>query len=126
LPAGGAIFFAVAGWMNEHLLLLLYPVLVSVAFLVVFAYGLFRPPTVVECLARRMEPHLPPEGVAYTRKVTIMWCGFFLFNALVSGVTVYSGDMAMWAIYNGFVSYLLTGAVMGAEICVRQRIKRKP
>src|SRR2546423_11913745 len=39
-----------------------------------FRSSLFRPPTVVERLARLRNPELPAAGVRYTRQVTQVWC----------------------------------------------------
>lgn len=69
--AGGA-FIA-----NSESLLLFYPVLVSVVLLLVFAWSLYFPPSVIERLARLSEPELPQRAVVYTRRVTLAWCFFF-------------------------------------------------
>ena len=69
--AGGA-FIA-----NSESLLLFYPVLVSVVLLMVFAWSLYFPPSVIERLARLSEPELPASAVVYTRRVTVAWCFFF-------------------------------------------------
>ncbi|MCL2645181.1 MAG: hypothetical protein FWD51_06960, partial [Betaproteobacteria bacterium] len=64
--------------------LLYYPVLVSVMFLLAFAVSLFQSQTIIERLARRLDPELPPEGVRYTRKVTLAWCAFFVVNGSIA------------------------------------------
>jgi len=69
--AGGA-FIA-----HSESLLLFYPVLVSVVLLLVFAWSLYFPPSVIERLARLSEPELPQRAVVYTRRVTVAWCFFF-------------------------------------------------
>ena len=69
--AGGA-FIA-----NSESLLLFYPVLVSAVLLLVFAWSLYFPPSVIERLARLSEPELPASAVVYTRRVTVAWCFFF-------------------------------------------------
>lgn len=62
---------------NSESLLLFYPVLVSVVLLLVFAWSLYFPPSVIERLARLSEPELPQRAVVYTRRVTVAWCFFF-------------------------------------------------
>ncbi|MGB8666210.1 MAG: hypothetical protein WCD24_15885, partial [Serratia inhibens] len=104
--------------------LLYYPVLVNVLLLLLFAYSLFAPPTVVERLARITEPQLDAAGVAYTRQVTQVWCGFFIVNGAIALATCLSGDIALWTLYNGGISYLLMGALMGIEWIVRKRVRR--
>ena len=58
-------------------LLLYYPVIINLCLLAVFSYSLRHPPSVIERIARFREPDLPASGVAYTRKVTWVWCFFF-------------------------------------------------
>jgi uncharacterized membrane protein len=120
----GIVFLAAVSLANNTVLLLGYPIFVSSAFLAVFAYSLLNPPTVVEQLARLQDPDLPPRGVDYTRKVTLVWCGFFLANGLLSAGTVWYGDKAVWGLYNGLISYILMGILMGAEMLVRKQVRK--
>ncbi|RZI43901.1 hypothetical protein EGT07_00250 [Herbaspirillum sp. HC18] len=108
---------------NQEQLLLLYPAAVSVSLLFVFAYSLRRPPSMIERIARLSEPDLPPEGVRYTRKVTMVWCGFFLINGTVALATVF-GPSEFWVLYNGLISYVLMGLLFAIEWMVRRRVKR--
>ncbi len=102
-----------------------YPVAVNSFFLMLFGYSLFKPPSVIERLARFKHPDLPEQGVHYTRKVTFVWCVFFLFNGFAALYTVIASTFKIWAIYNGFISYLLIGALLLGEYCFRiYRLKR--
>jgi uncharacterized membrane protein len=109
---------------NQSGLLLLYPVAVSLAMLFVFGRTLMRPPSMIERFARLAEPALPMEGVRYTRKVTIAWCGFFALNACAALATVFMTREA-WALYNGFISYVLMGLVFLMEWLVRARVRAR-
>jgi uncharacterized membrane protein len=120
-----AILVIVAVWANGSLPLKLYPVLVNGALLAMFAYSLVAPPTVVERLARLREPDLPPQAIAYTRRVTQMWCGFFVINGCAALLTALYASSALWWFYNGFVAYLLIGLLFAGEYCVRRRFKRR-
>jgi uncharacterized membrane protein len=71
------LFLFLIVWVNQTNLLLVYPVFISLLFFTVFAFSLIYPPSVIELLARFEDPELPPRGVAYTRKVTQVWCVFF-------------------------------------------------
>ncbi|MDT3251973.1 hypothetical protein QZQ97_13675 [Serratia sp. root2] len=123
--AGVGILLALTSWgLKQTHWLLYYPVLVNVLLLLLFAYSLFAPPTVVERLARITEPQLDAAGVAYTRRVTQVWCVFFIVNGAIALATCLSGDIALWTLYNGGISYLLMGALMGIEWIVRKRIRR--
>jgi uncharacterized membrane protein len=96
-----------------------YPILISLTLASVFAYSLLRPPTIIEQIARMRRPHMPPRIVAYLRHVTIVWTGFFLLNAAISAATVVSGSIKLWTLYNGFVSYLIIGAILAGELMLR-------
>lgn len=109
--------------LNSSLGLLFYPVLMNVAMLVFFAGSLFRPATVIELIARRQEGELSNEAIAYTRKVTVAWCMFFLLNALISSATVFM-NKEVWLLYNGFVSYVLMGTLFVVEYLIRKRVQK--
>ena len=109
-------------WSNSEPLLRLYPVVISLGLLVVFAYSLFYPPSLVERIARLKDPDLPSGGGAYTRRVTQIWCGFFIFNAAVSTVSALAADRTTWLFYNGFLSYLLVGLLFAGEWLIRRRL----
>lgn len=96
-----------------------YPVVISAGLLLVFGWSLWFPPTVVERLARLKEPDLPPSGVAYTRNVTRIWCGYFIVNGVIATATVFAEDW-VWTLYNGFISYLLMGLLFAGEWLFRQ------
>ena len=57
-----------------------YPVAVNFTLLAIFGVSLLQGMPVVERLARLREPDLPPAAVLYTRRVTIVWCIFFIFR----------------------------------------------
>jgi uncharacterized membrane protein len=122
--AAGGLALAAASMLGNHALpLKLYPVLVNAVLLTVFATSLVYPPSVIERLARLREKNLPPSGVAYTRRVTQVWCGFFVLNGgLALGTALWASD-ATWALYNGLISYGLMGLLFAAEWVVRQRVR---
>lgn len=113
-----------AALLNDPLWLRLYPVTTSVAALAIFAATLWRPPSMIERFARLVEPDLPVSGVQWTRKVTQVWCGFFIINATIAAWTVFWGSQAQWLLYNGFISYLLMAALFTGEYLLRKRHQR--
>jgi uncharacterized membrane protein len=100
-----------------------YPVLMNATMLVSFAVTLVRPPSMIERFARILEPDLSPAGVAYTRKVTIVWVGFFALNGVIALFTVVAGSWTVWMVYNGFISYVAAGCLFLVEFLVRQRVR---
>jgi len=126
LGAGIAGFVAAWTWLGNHpLALKLYPVLVSLGFLSAFAWSLVFPPTVIERLARIAEPDLPDAALPYVRRVTQVWCGFFVINAAIALWTALAASDAVWTLYNGCLSYIAIGLLFAGEWLVRQRVKRR-
>ncbi|WP_404834284.1 hypothetical protein [Aeromonas media] len=105
--------------------LLYYPLAVSLALLCLFGWSLTCPMSLVERLARLQDPALPPAAIGYTRRVTQVWCGFFVINGALAAFTIWHGDLALWSLYNGLISYALMGGLMGAEYLVRRRLLKR-
>lgn len=103
----------------------LYPALLSFMLLLSFGWSLQHPPSAIERIARLTNPDLSPEGVGYTRKVTQIWCGFFLCNGLIALYTALWTSMEVWTVYNGLVSYLLIGALLAGEFAYRHLRRKK-
>lgn len=129
-PGTKLVFFAVIALClislisGSELGLLFYPVLISLSFLFIFGYSLANPPTVIERFARQQEGELGTGAIRYTRNVTWVWCGFFLFNALVASWTAFQSQ-AVWALYNGLISYALMASLFLVEYCVRLQHKKR-
>lgn len=90
----------------------------------VYLFSVLSPP-IIERLARLAEPELPPQAVVYTRKVTQVWCVFFAVNGAISLATCLYGNMHLWVLYNGGLSYLLIGSLMGLEWIIRKRVQQQ-
>jgi uncharacterized membrane protein len=105
---------------NSEILLRFYPAAMSLGMLLLFGLSLIYPPSMVERFARIAEPDLPPEGVQYTRRVTQVWCVFFIVNGSAAAFTAVYASRESWALYNGFIAYLLMGALFAGEWIVRR------
>lgn len=123
--AGALLLAAVAIWNNALLPLKLYPVLVSLGMLALFSYSLYVPPSIIERMARLSDPALPAYAVAYTRRVTQVWCGFFVLNGGLALATALWASAALWSLYNGVVAYVLMGCLFAGEYLVRMLVKRR-
>lgn len=121
-----AILLALLAWSaltmlsNHETLLRLYPVVMNLGVLAVFAWSLHAPPTAIERFARLKDTDLSPEAVAWTRQVTRVWCLFLAVNGVVSAWTAFFATRDTWALYNGFIVYLLMGLLFGGEWLLRQ------
>lgn len=121
---GGTL--ATLTWIyNSEEYLLWYPVGLNITFFIIFGSSLLFPPSIIERIARTFHKQFPDSAVAYTRNVTIVWTTFFAINIFVSGWTVMNGDMEIWTLYNGLISYLIVGVLLGGEFVVRKIVKQQ-
>jgi uncharacterized membrane protein len=121
----GVLYCVFAIWQNSELSLRLYPVGVNICFFLLFSLSLLYPPPVIERLARLQDPNLSPQGVNHTRKVTQVWCVFFVINGSIAAGTAFWGSFFWWSLYNGLISYLLIGLLMGIEYLIRIRMQAR-
>ncbi len=118
---GAAALVAVGAISNQGLPLKLYPALVNALLLLSFVISLGYPPSAIERLARLRDPNLPLAAVAYTRKLTVIWCLFFIGNGGIALYTALWMSDAAWALYNGLIAYLLMGALFLGELWLRPK-----
>lgn len=123
LAGVGAVLTLCSVWLREAQLLLWYPLVVNLVMLALFGGSLFSRMSVIERLARWREGELSPAAVRYTRRVTQLWCSFFVLNGAVSAWTSLHGNIHLWTLWNGMLSYCLMGALFVGEWLVRQRVK---
>lgn len=108
-------------------LALYYPVFINTIFLLVFGLSLFSEKSIITRLAMLSEKkeELPLYVIRYTTTVTKIWCVFFLINGFAALFCVLYGDIEIWTIYNGFISYILMGLLFACELIVRIIVKRR-
>ena len=116
----GMISGILIGYTNHPLLLKFNPVFVNLALTIIFLSSLFRPPSIIESIARLQTPNLSSNGVEYTRKVTIAWSIFFLVNAAIASYTAIFSSIEIWTVYNGLIAYLLIGLFFLVEFNIRR------
>jgi uncharacterized membrane protein len=115
---------ALTSLFDPDLAIRLYPVFMTATILIVFAVSLFRPPSMIERFARILEPDLPEDGVRYTYRVTQIWCAFFVFNIAIALWTAFYASLEIWALYNGLISYVLMGILLGGEFVFRKQVRK--
>jgi uncharacterized membrane protein len=108
---------------GDSLPLKFYPVAMSAAFFLAFARSLFSTP-LIEKFARLKEKDLPPQAVAYCRKVTVAWCVFLAVNGLIALDSALFRSDAWWTLYNGLISYILMGCMFAGEFLIRMAARR--
>lgn len=113
------LIVALAALFDEGRFFLFVPVLINAALLVTFARTLLDGPPMVESLARLQHASLDAQEVRYCRRVTRVWCAFFLLNGgVILWLAVY-GELAQWTVYTGGIAYVLMGMLFAAEFTYR-------
>ena len=115
-----ALLIVVAIVLENRTILLILPVLISLYLLWNFSSSLRNGPPMVERFARTADPDLPDFVIPYCRKLTIVWCGFFILNATCVVALALFGTVEWWALYTGLISYLLMGTLFAGEIVIRK------
>lgn len=120
--------FCSAAWLGSRWeLVKLYPVVINASGATWFAWTLIHPPSAAERLARAGSPReqFDERKSFYTRRVTQVWVVFFLLNGAAATYTALATSTAAWAAYNGLISYLLIGLLLGGEYVFRIRYRRR-
>lgn len=120
--AAGIVVAAITLVWKHSDAMLFYPVLVNWTLFVLFVHSLAYPPTVIERIARLKDAELTHPAIAYTRRVTAAWTIFFACNGAAALYTAVASSKETWMLYNGFVAYVLIGAMFAGEFLVRCRV----
>ncbi len=99
-----------------------YPAAMVAIFFAMFFSSLFKTP-LIEVFARKFGHKLDGKGVEYCRKATIAWCVFLFVHLSVTVWTCFA-TLDVWAFYNGFLAYVLLGAMFAGEWLTRRRVRR--
>lgn len=118
--------FAVIGIFHftDFILLKYYPPVMNFCLFFIFFSSLFQKRTVIQKIALASDPDSNEAVMKYTRNLTYIWAVFTFLNFLISVVTVFMSEK-IWALYNGFISYLLVGIIFIIEYIVRINFMRK-
>ena len=118
--------FAVIGIFHftDFILLKYYPPVMNFCLFFIFFSSLFQERTVIQKIALASDPDSNEAVMKYTRNLTYIWAAFTFLNFLVSVGTVFMSEK-IWALYNGFISYLLVGIIFIIEYIVRINFMRK-
>lgn len=139
-PMLSSALFLLAGILcfvfNEKIFLKLYSVVINATLLCVFGSSLIFKPNIIfrfACIGDKSIKNSTYEKNvdSYCKKVTIVWCVFFVANGSISAVTaLYNFGNAelndkIWSIYNGGISYILMGLLFAVEYLVRMQVDKK-
>lgn len=139
-PMLSSALFLLAGILcfvfNKKIFLKLYSVVISATMLFVFGSSLFFKPNIIfrfACLGDKSVKgsSFEPQVNSYCKKVTVVWCVFFVLNGSVSAFTAlhdFGSDALndkIWSVYNGGISYILMGLLFAVEFFVRKMVDKK-
>lgn len=139
-PMLSSALFLLAGTLcfifNEKIFLKLYSVVISATMLFVFGSSLIFEPNIIfrfACLGDKTikGSSFEKQVYKYCKKVTIVWCIFFILNGSVSAITALydfgSEELndRIWSVYNGGISYVLMGLLFTVEFIIRKIVDKK-
>lgn len=114
----GVVALGTAIW-NDPMGLLITPALINATLLATFGTSLWAERPIVERFARLQAKDLSDAEVRYCRRVTKVWCGFFVANGSTALYLALARDVETWALFTGLISYLLVGMLFGGEYIYR-------
>ncbi len=97
----------------------LLPTLIQLYLMYFFYKTLEKGPPLIERFVRLEFEELPDGVQKYCRQLTLLWTGFFGFNALMCSALAIWGAPEWWAIYTGVLIFVLTGLLMLGEYIFR-------
>ena len=142
-PLLSSVLFLAAGlfcfFTGKEFFLKLYSVVINATLLVVFGSTLFLEPNIIFRFATLADKSISGSSYEnqvrlYCKKVTIVWCCFFILNGTTAVITTFADKLfnlsseearKVWAVYNGGISYVLMGTLFVVEFIIRKLVDRK-
>ena len=142
-PLLSSVLFLAAGlfcfFTGKEFFLKLYSVVINATLLVVFGPTLFLEPNIIFRFATLADKSISGSSYEnqvrlYCKKVTIVWCCFFILNGTTAVITTFADKLfnlsseearKVWAVYNGGISYVLMGTLFVVEFIIRKLVDRK-
>ncbi len=118
VPFGGAfLLLTLAAIFNDLLYLLLFPALINLLLLVLCVHSLVGDRvSLVERMARSIQPHLPDFTQDYCRKVTAMWAIFFAANVGIITLLAFHSKTSDTELWKAYTQRLYFGIIFGINI----------
>ncbi len=113
------IVIAFAAASNDGVYFLFMPILINAALFVSFGRTLLRGPSMIETFARLQVSSLSDEEQIYCRRVTALWCLFFVSNGAITLWLALFASLERWTFYTGFLAYILIGVIFLGELIYR-------
>lgn len=129
-----SILFLITGlfcfFTGKELFLRFYSIIINCIFLVFFSSTLFFKPNIIFRFAVLTDKKIIGSSYEknvnnYCKKVTVVWCCFFILNGIIAACTTFFYSQKIWAIYNGGISYVLMGTLFIVEFLIRKVVDKK-
>ncbi|GLS83172.1 hypothetical protein [Paraferrimonas haliotis] len=115
----GVVLVALGMLLKQQHWFLYYPVAINLVLATGFYISLRAKSPVITQLALLQDPNLDERGRHYTATLTKLWLVFFVINASIACATTFM-SLNLWTLYNGLISYLLIGTLLGGEWLYRK------
>lgn len=130
VPILAAIIAIIVIFTKCEQVLKFYPIIVNAVFLFTFLTSINKDDSIVFKFALLGDKTVKWSNTRnlvakYCKKVTIVWCVFFIINSICALLTVLFGSSKIWAIYNGLVSYVIMGLIFFVEFIIRITYQNK-
>jgi uncharacterized membrane protein len=119
------VVIAVLAPLDSRIAAKIYPVALSLAAAYAFGSSLWKPPSLIERIARIGEPDIPAGAQTYCRIVTIIWTVWLILNAIIAALLALLARAEAWALWTGLLAYLIMGALFGGEMLIRPRVRAR-
>ncbi|MFT5116665.1 MAG: putative membrane protein [Kiritimatiellia bacterium] len=110
--------------LNSQPMLLFYPVVASTSIACIFFVSLKDKQPLLEKFAERMGETINKHAQHYLYWLTFTWGVLLVINAVIAAYTAFYLTLKQWALYNGFISYLLFGSFFITELIFRHFYKK--
>lgn len=110
--------------LNNQLMLLFYPVVASISIACVFFVSLKDKQPLLEKIAERMGEVINKHAQHYLYWLTFIWGILLVINGVIAAYTAFYLSLKQWALYNGFISYILLGSFFIIELIFRHFYKK--
>ncbi len=117
---------ALLGWLfGAFSLLYAVPVAINVSLCALFGSTLLPGNTpLITAYVELQYDSVTPEMRRYTRRVTVVWSGFFAIIALQSLLLALFAPAQVWSLFTNCLNYLFVLALFAVEYRIRRRVLR--
>ncbi len=116
-----AIALLLGAYYLQTLTAKVLPMLIQLMLMYFFGRTLLKGkgPSLIESFVRLEFPEFPPGVSDYCRQLTLLWAGFFAFNAFMCVALANFSTDYWWMFYNGVLIYLMIGILFICEYIYR-------